>query len=175
MLAFALFAAAASGCYGDSGSGSGSGDAGGAPAYRYPTGLATDAPTLHTTSGVYPASANDDTCCWLNGNAHFFMPAQPGATSLTIQVYVPPVGPLATNPGTVSILDAHGKPVATKGLKNGIQTLTLALAPKSTAGGLVSIRLKTSTAFVPKDLGLNGDIRRLSVVLMSAQLSNASS
>jgi len=87
------------------------------------------------------------------------------ATTLRLDVYVPTQKPWASDPGTISILGKNEAPVGRAQLKAGAQAIQLPLPPRNARDGRLQIRLVFSGAKVPKDFGVNADIRNLSAIV----------
>ena len=165
-----------SGCYKDPGSGTSTTTASTAtapsvavttPGYVYPAGMITDAASLAKIRNVYPAVSGEGSCCWIGPNAVFRVSATPAARSMRLLIYVPAIGPLRATPPTLSAIGPNGKAMASMRLRLGEQTVRLPLAIGSFAGGSTEIHLHSNESFIPKDFNLNGDTRRLTVILES--------
>jgi len=158
-------------CYSDGSNGERHGDAnaGAAPgaAEIYPAGILTTRDAKGGIRGVYPGAAS---CCWLGPEARFRVDADADAKTLKLTVFEPELGNLTASQ-RVSLLDTAGRVFSSHVVKAGGQTFTLAIPKNVVANGSVSVRLRMAASVVPKDLGVNGDNRRLSLILqdVSAQ------
>ena len=129
----------------------------------YPNGVLVDSASLASTRGIYTGDH------WMSADVHFCTHADRGARSIQLVVYVPAFAPWTTSPGEIESLDRAGKIIATTALKPGQQTVVLPVAKGAvTPDGVATVTLHLTGARVPKDLGLNGDTRNLSAILISA-------
>ena len=129
----------------------------------YPNGVLVDSASLASTRGIYTGDH------WMSADVRFCTHADRGARSIQLVVYVPAFAPWTTSPGEIESLDRAGKIIATTALKPGQQTVVLPVAKGAvTPDGVATVTLHLTGARVPKDLGLNGDTRNLSAILISA-------
>jgi hypothetical protein len=133
----------------------------------YPDGVVVAPSGPDAASGVFPEPAGNP-CCWLSAKAHFAVSAKKGSKALRLAVYVVDVAGLATGQ-SVSLVDAKGKTIAERLVHLGPQSVTFPV-PSPGAHGTVEVTLVMGKSVVPKDAGLNGDVRRLSVMLSKAEL-----
>lgn len=137
------------------------------PTLTYPNGVVTTGDAQSKLRGIFPtAGADAGSCCWLGPEADFRVMAPAGARVLTLTTYEPVI-PKLSDAQSVSLLDAAGHVVSARRVAPGKQTVNLPLSKKSVTNGAVSVRLRMGSSIVPKDAGLNGDPRRLSVMLIS--------
>ena len=114
-------------------------------------------------TGIYTKSG-DPMCCWLADDAVFRINTLPSATRLRAMIVVPDLPVLRHSRRTLGVI-IDGKPVANFSLRFGTSTLTVPLHPgnrKST-----TVEFKPGFSFVPKDEHINGDTRKLSIILKS--------
>lgn len=132
-------------------------------ALAYPDGLLVDPASLAAMHGIY---AGDN---WMSTDVRFRMHAEQAARTVRLVVYVPEFAPWTSSPGEIESLDPAGKTLATRALKPGRQTVDLPI-PKGaiSSDGIATVRLHLTGGRVPKDLGLNGDIRKIAAMLVSA-------
>jgi hypothetical protein len=138
----------------------------------YPAGIvaARDANGKNTSVGVYPvSSAEAQSCCWLAPEASFRVLANNDVRELRLTVYEPKIGRLATSSQQVSLLDANGRVFATRPVASGLQTVTLPVPRDVVGSGVVAVRLRMAVSVVPKDAGVNGDTRDLSLILQEVK------
>jgi hypothetical protein len=145
----------------------GCGGATGKSSNTLPAGVEAGTDAHAAVTGIYPASSGE-TCCWLNREAHFYVAVTNDVSTLRLKIYVPAIGPLAKNPGTITLLENKKSGTDSKILHTGTQDVDFPIARESIAGGLISVDIKMAQSFVPSDLGLNGDVRRVSAVLLNA-------
>lgn len=116
-------------------------------------------------SGIYAAPSQDG-CCFLNKTATFILRKPPQAKSVLLNVYVSNNDYLRTHGQLVSAFFngvSAGRPVAAH---LGGQVLEFAIPAKLARQNTLNTKLVMSTSYVPKDLGINGDVRTLSLILV---------
>lgn len=114
--------------------------------------------------GVYPAP-DASQCCFLASAASLKLDVPPNATMATFDFYIPDLPPFAHAPERVSAsFDGKAWSRGTE-LQEGAQHMTLALPVKKHRGAVTAL-LRMSIAFVPKELGINQDVRKLSIMLL---------
>jgi hypothetical protein len=135
-----------------------------AAAPAFPSGVSTDVGVGH--AGIYPADA--ESCCWLSDDAKFSTRIPASAHKLTFVVFTPKAPPIV-NGGENLTVSIDGKRVKDVKLQPGSGSSVVVPLGSRPGGGdwLARIELKLSNSYVPKDAGINGDLRRLSVVLHS--------
>jgi hypothetical protein len=130
-----------------------------------PAGVAVDAGT--TYSGIYHGEG--EACCWLAAEARFETRIPPNAKDLSFRFAVPPNVGYDKDKETVTITVAGTRPVVARNLGPGLHVVDVpvdgAKAPQPYAG----VVMHMSRSVVPKDLHINGDVRRLSVALQAVQ------
>lgn len=115
-------------------------------------------------AGVYPSSDRAQ-CCFLGGTAVLKLANPPNARTITLDMYVPDVRPFAGKAESIRIT-LNGKPVGGAAvLSLGANAVSISVTPAQARSQLVLV-VKPSITFVPKDWGINGDVRRLSVMLL---------
>jgi hypothetical protein len=154
-------------CYG----GDDSSDARATPAAEavteiYPVGVVVARDAKSTIRGIYAAAGSGDaqSCCWVGPDARFRVYADPDVKSIQLTVYEPAIGNLAASQ-KVTLLDGKGKPFSSHRVVPGLQTFSLAVPRSVVNYGAVAVRLHMSNAIVPKDIGMNTDPRKLSIIL----------
>lgn len=127
---------------------------------RLPPGVSTK--DLAAVQGVFPSDS--ETCCLLGPSALFDVSMPAGAKHLALKVYVPEVPHALPQRLTIRI---DGVTVETTGaLAAGELTTVLATVPASSENAhLARVELLPSFSFVPKEVGMNQETNRYSVVL----------
>ena len=123
----------------------------------YPQGITPS----EIVRGIY-AAYDAGSCCWVAAHAELKVLEPAGADTLLLNVYLPD---FAVRSGANSLsVQIDGAPSARRCcLGPGEHELKIPL-PRA-AHGLLTITLRPDHTFVPKQLGLNGDSRHLSVML----------
>lgn len=132
----------------------------------YPAGVTPPInPDIGAAHGVYASQGAN--CCFLAQTASFEAIKPLAAKTAEFALWVPDIPYIHRHGQTISAeFDGvgAGPPVQ---LHPGAQTISFALPKAVARDGKVHIRLNMSTSYVPKALGMNGDIRRLSLILVS--------
>lgn len=153
-------------CTSSTGSSS-SGDAN-APALTLPPGIASfKSATAAIDAGIYPG--NERACCFLAPSARLLLNKPTGKLRAILNFYVPKMEPGAANQ-TVTVT-AAGKSVfgSLKGGPARRILITLDLPPSAGAQSIVPVTITASKSFIPSEIGLNSDRRKLSVVLTKVE------
>ena len=142
---------------------------------RLPRGMhlprGVDEAAFASTQGVYPGVA--PTCCFLSDHAAFKVRAGANARWLTLDVFVPSYSFYKPQRLTVHI---DGKfATRTNVLKNGMNAVNVPLPATRASSNSMRVEILPSYWFVPKDVGLNADTDRLSVILTAVTASTSAS
>jgi len=120
---------------------------------------------LPSGTGVYRgARYRDPYCCWLAADAVFHVSVPASATKLTVIVIAPSVAAVRHGDASIAILINGRHAGDFRALRVGANALTIPL-PADGAGRTATVELKPGFFFVPKNEHLNGDTRKLSVIL----------
>lgn len=133
-----------------------------------PSGLALprgiDRSEAGTAVGIYPGDAAD--CCFIGSRAAFTVRAPNGARWLTLVVYVPNYSAYGQQRLAVRVNGTQA--LVTGVLENGATTALSVPIPRiAERARALRIEIVPSFTYVPSDMGINGDTRRLSVILTS--------
>ncbi|MGA8535101.1 MAG: hypothetical protein WB615_13415 [Candidatus Tumulicola sp.] len=130
----------------------------------YPAGIVVPADyAAGSRAGIY-SSDESKTCCFLAGSSQLTLDNPSGAQLAVFTFYVPSVAPLK-NGETVRVR-FDGRPAgAPAHLSPGMQDVTFPIRP-SLRDRRITASLDMSVKWVPKKIGLNADLRELSVVLV---------
>ena len=162
-LASLCFAVAVVGCARTTGGSTASGSSG--ATLFYPTGtVPPENWKAQRESGIYPADTAKD-CCFLAGQAHMTLDNPQGAQRAVFSFYVPAVKPLTERPESVSVAFDGVSSGAPAPLTTGAQDVLVNIPASVRDRAHLTATLTMSYAWVPKDVGLNGDTRHLSVIL----------
>lgn len=114
-------------------------------------------------AGLYPG--NEATCCFLAPKAHLTLDKPVGDLHATLNFFVPNVGSHFDGE-TVTV--AVGGESVTGSLKEDTRriVLTMQLPQSYESQTSVPVTITATKSIVPKELGLNGDPRRLGVILV---------
>lgn len=138
-----------------------------APSLYYPAGIWRPAsPDAARRDGLY-ADSSQAGCCFLSKSARFTASIPAQARVATFVMYVPEIPYLREHPEFVTASFNGARGSKTLQLKTGAQTIHFPLPRTSLRGGAVHVQLDFSYAYVPKKLGVNDDVRNLTVVLSS--------
>jgi hypothetical protein len=132
----------------------------------YPPGVVDD--LNHSPIGIFPASG--ELCCWIGDDAQFAISVGEGPRTIALNLYLPALGPTAMLPSQVSIVIGNGRYIGTYHIRIGEQTIAIHIPNGAARSGIVRLRLRADRSFTPKALGLNGDVRRLSIILLRAEV-----
>jgi hypothetical protein len=135
------------------------------PPSVYPAGIVAPASfPAAVRAGIYPASSAAQ-CCFLAGRTLLVLDNPANARRVVFTFYVPGVKPFLKQKEHVSIA-LDGVHAATVALALGEQNVTVAIPASVRATRHLIAGLRMSVSFVPKQIGLNADVRELSVVLL---------
>jgi hypothetical protein len=130
----------------------------------YPNGIVAPASyAAGIRAGIYGDYSSAD-CCFLAGHSLLVLDNRPGARLAVFTFFVPNLKPFLKGEERVSIA-FDGVPSGTFPLALGEQNVTAAIPAQVRGTRHLIASLRMSIAFVPKRIGLNGDVRELSVVL----------
>jgi len=115
-------------------------------------------------AGIYP-SDSAKTCCFLSGEARLTLDNPIGSQVAVFTFYTPSVTPLRSGERIRFTFEGLtvGNPVE---LGAGMQDVTLSIPPSLRQRTHLIARLDMSVQWVPKRIGLNDDLRKLSVILI---------
>lgn len=131
----------------------------------YPPGIVPPANfSAAVRAGIYPA-ATAAQCCFLAARSWVVLDNAPSARLVVFTFYVPTVKPLLKQKERASIA-FDGVHAATLQLALGPQNVTVAIPANVRGTRHLIAALRMSISFVPKQIGLNDDVRKLSVVLL---------
>ncbi|HKE38157.1 MAG TPA: hypothetical protein VKB39_12020 [Candidatus Baltobacteraceae bacterium] len=134
------------------------------PAFSYPGGLVLPRDeTVAQKRGVYPA-AGGETCCFLAKSATIVLAKPAGATTAIFSFFVPDFSPFANAPERVA-MTFEGIAVRPVDVPKGMHEVAVALPRSLASKASVNAFLDMTIAYVPADVGINGDTRTLSIVL----------
>jgi len=132
----------------------------------YPAGIVPPASRAAAIDqGLYPETTST-ACCFLSGAARLRLAKPIGALRVVLEFNVPDTPPFAGQPERVSVAFGGisvGPPIA---LVKGVQDVSLPLPARLANEGVVTAALRMSIAYVPKQIGMNEDTRRLSIMLL---------
>ncbi|MHB1551268.1 MAG: hypothetical protein ACYCX6_08780 [Vulcanimicrobiaceae bacterium] len=136
------------------------------PPLFYPPGIIAPAdPAAAVREGLYPGQTQAQ-CCFLSAAASLSLDKAATATSATFEFYVPDVPPFADAPEIVIIAFNGVRAGAPVALAPGLHDVHLALPSRFAGARAVTAALRMSVSYVPREIGLNGDARRLSIMLL---------
>ena len=131
----------------------------------YPAGIVLPADyATGARSGIY-SSDEPKTCCFLAGSALLTLDNPAGAQFAVFTFYVPSVAPLK-NGETVRVRLEGTSAGAPAHLSPGMQDVTFTIPPPLRNRRHLAATLDMSVKWVPKNIGLNADLRELSVMLV---------
>lgn len=133
----------------------------------YPNGLHGPSDIV---SGIYPGT-NAGNCCWLGAQGAFKVAVPAGADTLLLNTYVPGFA-APPNGQSLRVQIGNGAWQERCCLRAGEHELALAI-PASSRSGVITVRVRAHSTFVPKELGLNDDPRHLSLLLRGVAFANA--
>ena len=119
--------------------------------------------------GIFPNAGGDPICCWLTDDAVFQISTPASATQVLFVVVVPDLRVLHRVRRALTV-NVNGKPAGNFDLKFGSSTLTVPLHPAGmhpAENHGTAVEFKARFSFVPKTEHLNGDTRKLSIILRS--------
>jgi hypothetical protein len=130
------------------------------PGSQLPDGIVA---TAGAVSGIYPGAAGE--CCFVAAATHFHVRVSPAARTLRFVIYVPDFPAGGQQQLTFSV---GGTIVRRSGiLRGGSMTAIEAPIPPAERGrSALAVTIVPRFSFVPKELGISPDTRRVSVVLM---------
>lgn len=131
----------------------------------YPAGIVVPADyATGARAGIY-SSDEPKTCCFLAGSSQLTLDNPSGAQFAVFTFYVPSVVPLKD--GETVRARFEGRPAgAPAHLSLGMQDVTFPIPPALRDRRHITVSLNMSVKWVPKKIGLNADLRELSVMLV---------
>lgn len=122
-----------------------------------------------TVQGIYPGDPS--TCCFIGSRASFTVRVPRSAHWLTLNVYVPDYAFYGKQQLTIE-MDGI-RVLRTDALETGATTaISVPLSTPEAQRGSVRVVILPSFTYVPRNVGLNDDARRLSVILSSLTSRN---
>ena len=115
--------------------------------------------------GLYPATAANDTCCWLAPTARVLLDAPHGARHATIAFLVLPFPFFERQPSAVT-LRIGSRVTHVANLIPGVHRITIEIPDESSAAAR-TLAIHTVPTFVPVREGVNADTRELGIILAS--------
>lgn len=132
----------------------------------YPNGLHGPSDVV---GGIYPGT-DVGNCCWIGAEGTFKASVPVGADTLVLDIYIPEFAePRQEQRLYVGV--GHGAEHVYPALRAGEHSLSLPLPHGAT--GTILVHVRASHTFVPKELGLNLDPRRLSVLFRGVSFMNS--
>jgi hypothetical protein len=131
----------------------------------YPSGIVPPADgAAAVRAGIYP-SATPEQCCFLARHALLVLAPPPGARFAVFTFYVPAVKPLLPHGERVDVA-FDGIHAGSAVLAPGEHNVTVTVPKRAPSKKYLVASLWMSVSFVPKKIGLNPDIRLLSIMLL---------
>lgn len=115
--------------------------------------------------GLYPATAANDTCCWLAPTARVRLDVPRGARHATIAFLVLPFPFFERHPSAVT-LRIGSRETHVGNLVPGVHRITIDLSLESSVAAR-TVAIHTEPTFVPALEGVNADTRELGIILDS--------
>src|ERR1700688_3415169 len=139
----------------------------------FPSGLGEGAhsPADAIVSGLYPGQ-DSGSCCWMGPKAVLRLTAPAVANTVVLVFAVPNYAPFRAQTERLTLQIQGKNPEIRCCYGPGEHAVLLVLPPRRAAVSLLSVTAALS--FVPKDLGINEDPRRLSVLIRSFQYRSSS-
>ena len=135
-----------------------------APTYTYPPGVVGyESLTIGAQHGIFAGPPSQ--CCFLGASATLTLQKPPAARTATFHFYVPKVQPYVDG-GLAITIKVGGVSKMTMS-KDGTQTIVVQLPATARDATQVPVQIVATPTFVPKALGINGDDRSLSALLLS--------
>ena len=135
------------------------------PARTYPAGIVPPAnPRAALRAGIYPADPSGQ-CCFLAGRSLLTLNNPRDSQLVIFTFYVPSVRPFLNGPERVGVTfdgAAAGSALLAPGEHNA--TFAIPKSVRNTAHLVATLTM--STTYVPQKLGINGDVRELSILLL---------
>jgi hypothetical protein len=113
--------------------------------------------------GLYPEDTSQ-ACCFLAQTARLRLAKPIGARVATFTFYVPHFPPFVSAPERITMA-FDGIPAGEAELRIGVRDASFTFPPQLVGKSNVEAVMTMSIAYVPKEIGINGDPRRLSVIL----------
>ena len=135
--------------------------------WRVPVGVGIGAGTRGEPiiDGLYPATAANDTCCWLAPSARVLLAAPRGARHATIAFLVLPFPFFERHPSAVT-LRIGSRETRVANLVPGVHRITIDLPHESSVAAR-TLAIHSGPTFVPVREGVNADTRELGIILAS--------
>ncbi len=135
--------------------------------WRLPVGVAIGSAKRgdRIIDGLYPATAANDTCCWLAPNARVLLDVPRGARHATIAFLVLPFPFFERHPSAVT-LRIGKRETHVANLVPGVHRITVDVALASSPQAR-TVAIHAEPTFVPAREGVNADTRELGIILDS--------
>jgi len=131
----------------------------------YPPGIAAPRGEADAQRrGIYLETTHE-TCCFLSGSPTLDLRKPAGAAVVVFSFFVPATQPFSHRPERVSVF-FNGVPAGKAALASGAHELRFRLAPFLAKGSRLTATMRMSVSYIPKELGMNDDTRRLSIKLL---------
>ncbi len=132
----------------------------------YPVGIVPPPDWVSSKrAGIY-SGETPTTCCFLAGTSTLVLDNPPGSQLAVFTFYVPSVDPLLKKPERVTVR-FNGKPAAAPArLAPGMQDVSFPIPASLRQTRHLVASLEMSVRWVPKKIGLNDDLRELSIMLI---------
>lgn len=132
---------------------------------HYPPGIAAPRGEADAQRrGVYLETA-PAACCFLGADAAFELRKPAGDSTIVFSFLVPATAPFAHAPEIVNVL-FEGVPAGSAPLSPGVHDVRFRLSPAMAKRTRITSSMHMSISYVPKQIGMNGDTRRLSIKLL---------
>jgi hypothetical protein len=132
----------------------------------YPAGIVPPASRAAAIDrGLYPETTSS-ACCFLSGTARLRLATPTGARRVVFEFNVPDTPPFAGRPERVSMAFGGSSTSPSIALVKGVQDVSVPLPARLVDERIVTVALRMSISYVPKQLGMNEDTRRLSIMLL---------
>ena len=135
-----------------------------------PPGVDISPPADYRVHGLYlsQSAADAASCCWLAPKAQIVLAKKMPAKHLIITAYLPVNPVFVANPQQVTIRFPNGQMQTRSGLQPGMRTAWFDVPSKYQAfTGNLPVSLTMKIFFVPAELHINADTRKLSMILRS--------
>jgi hypothetical protein len=115
--------------------------------------------------GIYLETA-PNLCCFLADRASFRLRKPAAAAVVVFSFDVPHTEPFAGRPELVSIFFNGAGAGTQKALNAGVHRLRFRLTPSQAKSSQIIVTMHMSISYIPKQIGMNDDTRRLSIKLL---------
>jgi O-antigen ligase len=138
----------------------------------YPPGIGDGlrGPAFAIERGLYPGQ-DEGECCWLGDSAVLALRAPADAASVIFTIFVADLQPFRNAPEALNVAIDRAPARRVCCFERGIHQFAVPLPAKRPS--IIRISIVSTIWFVPKNIGLNDDTRRLSVLLRSVDYRDA--